>query len=48
MFFLALLFSLCGVLVSQLSNKYGIIIIVFVLLVTLGITRRMSVVKVDE
>ncbi len=48
MFFLALLFSACGVLLSQVSNKYGVTIIAIIFLITLGITGKISRVKVDE
>ncbi len=39
---LCLFFSLCAILVSQLSNLFGSTIIAFVLLVSLGLARKMS------
>jgi UDP-GlcNAc:undecaprenyl-phosphate GlcNAc-1-phosphate transferase len=43
---LGLFFSFCGILVSQLSNLYGITIIVFVVLISLALSRKMSKVSV--
>lgn len=44
---LALFFCFCGVLISQLSNSYGILIIVIALGVSLVITKRMSRISVN-
>ena len=43
----SLLFSCCGVLISQLSNFWGIVIIIIALVISLAITRRMSRISVD-
>ncbi|MBN1914018.1 MAG: undecaprenyl/decaprenyl-phosphate alpha-N-acetylglucosaminyl 1-phosphate transferase [Candidatus Omnitrophica bacterium] len=43
---LGLFFSLCGILVSQASNLFSIIIIAFVILVALALSRRMSEVSI--
>jgi UDP-GlcNAc:undecaprenyl-phosphate GlcNAc-1-phosphate transferase len=44
---LGIFFSLCGIFVSQASNLFGIVIIVFAFLVSLVITRRMGRVVVN-
>lgn len=44
---LCLFFSLCGILVSQVSNLVGIIIIVFVVLLSLTLTKKMTKVTVN-
>lgn len=48
MLLLGLFFSLCGVMVSQVSNPSGIIIITFVVLVSLIIAFRMSKIAMDD
>jgi UDP-GlcNAc:undecaprenyl-phosphate GlcNAc-1-phosphate transferase len=47
MFSLCLFFSLCGILISQLPNFWGIIIVVFVVLASFALTKKMSKVTVD-
>jgi len=42
MLMVALFFSFCGIVISQASNLFGSTIIAFVLLVSLGLTRKMS------
>ena len=44
---LCLFFSLCGILVSQVPNIFGIIIVVFVVLVSFALTKRLSKVTVN-
>lgn len=43
----ALLFSFCGVLLSQVSNFFGLLIIIFVILVSLAVTLKMGKVSID-
>ncbi len=45
---LALLFSVCGILLTQVSNALGLAIVVFVLSVNLVLTTKMSRVKVGS
>lgn len=45
---LGLFFSFCGVLISQVSNSLGIVIIVIVLTTTLVITQRMGRISMDD
>jgi len=45
---LALSFSLCGVLVSRISNNIGILVILMAILLSIFITKKMSRVMVDE
>ena len=44
---LCLFFSLCGILLSQVSNLFGITIITFVILVSLVLTKQMGKVAAD-
>lgn len=48
MLIFGLFFTLSGVLLSQVSSNLGIIIIVLVVAVAVGLTRRMSGVPVDN
>ncbi len=48
MLYLCLFFSTCGVLVSRASNGIGIFIIIFVILVSFLITKRMSAVAIND
>ena len=47
MLILSLFFSLSGVVLSQISNTFGIIIIILVALVSLAITKKMSTVTIN-
>lgn len=48
MLFLCLFFCLCGILVSQLSNLFGIAIITSVVLVSFALTKRMGKVQFND
>jgi len=47
MLILCLFFSSCGILVSQASNKFGIIIVILVVLVSLVLAKRMTKIKIN-